>query len=101
MIAHRLIFFQNLREEVAMEVDEDEDGTQRPRKVQDFGIEVNFDSLDDDEREVNDTELDAVLSTDVHSKDGSPEAAAEFDASIAKLSAEIEQMTPNMKAMER
>ena len=35
-----------------MDVDEDEDGTQRPKKVQDFGIEVNFESLDDEEREV-------------------------------------------------
>jgi structural maintenance of chromosome 1 len=43
---------QNLREEVAMDVDEDEDGTQRPKKVQDFGIEVDFEALDDEEREV-------------------------------------------------
>jgi hypothetical protein len=35
-----------------MDVDEDEDGTQHPKKVQDFGIEVNFESLDDEEREV-------------------------------------------------
>jgi hypothetical protein len=43
---------QNLRDEVAMDVDEDEHGTQRPRKAQDFGIEVDFDCLNDDEREV-------------------------------------------------
>ena len=43
---------QNLREEVAMDVDENEDGTQHPRKVRDFGIEVDFESLDDEEREV-------------------------------------------------
>lgn len=35
-----------------MNVDEDEDGTQHPRRVPDFGIEVDFESLDDDEREV-------------------------------------------------
>lgn len=35
-----------------MDVDEDEDGTQAPKHVQDFGLEVNFDSIDDDEREV-------------------------------------------------
>ena len=46
------MFLQHLREEVAMDVDEDEDGTQHPRKVQDFGIEVDFESLDEDEREV-------------------------------------------------
>lgn len=44
--------FQNLREEVTMDVDEDEDGTQPIRKVADYGIEVDFDSLDDAEREV-------------------------------------------------
>jgi len=67
-----------------MEVDEDEDGTQRPRHVNDYGLEVDFQSLDDEERE-----------------DGSAETGAQFDASIAKLNAEIERMAPNMKAMDR
>ncbi|KAJ6561466.1 condensin complex subunit SMC1 [Mycena vulgaris] len=75
---------ENLREEVAMDVDEDEDGTQQPRRVQDFGIEVDFDALDDDDRE-----------------DGSADAIAEFDAEITKLNAEIERMAPNMKAIDR
>ncbi|KAJ7032498.1 condensin complex subunit SMC1 [Mycena alexandri] len=75
---------ENLREEVAMDVDDDEDGTQQPRKVQDFGIEVNFDALDDDDRE-----------------DGSADAIAEFDSEITKLNAEIERMAPNMKAIDR
>ncbi|KAK0449845.1 condensin complex subunit SMC1 [Desarmillaria tabescens] len=75
---------ENLRDEVAMDVDEDEDGTQQPKRVDDFGIEVNFETLDDDERE-----------------DGSAEALAEFDASISKLNGEIERMAPNLKAMER
>lgn len=44
---------QNLRDEVAMDVDEDEDGTQRPRQVQDYGIEVDFAALDDEERAVS------------------------------------------------
>jgi len=35
-----------------MDVDEDEDATQRPRRVPDYGIEVDFDKLDEDEREV-------------------------------------------------
>ena len=34
-----------------MDVD-DEDGTQRPRRVDDYGIELDFDMLEDDEREV-------------------------------------------------
>jgi hypothetical protein len=37
-----------------MDVDDDEDGTQQPRRVQDYGIEVDFESLDDDDREVGD-----------------------------------------------
>lgn len=50
-IASRILH-QNLRDEVAMDVDEDEEATQRPKAVADYGIEVNFDSLDDDERQV-------------------------------------------------
>ncbi|KAG6898016.1 hypothetical protein C0992_007012 [Termitomyces sp. T32_za158] len=72
---------QNLRDEVAMDVDENEDGTQQLKKVQDHGIEVDFESLDDDTRE-----------------NGS---VADFDKDIAKLNAEIERMAPNLKAIER
>ena len=35
-----------------MDVDEDDDGTQPVRKVADYGIEVDFDGLDEAEREV-------------------------------------------------
>ena len=35
-----------------MDVDENEDGTQHVRRVPDFGIEVDFEGLEDDEREV-------------------------------------------------
>ncbi|KAF7302129.1 Structural maintenance of chromosomes protein [Mycena indigotica] len=75
---------ENLKDEVAMEVDEDEDGAQQPRRVQDYGIEVDFDALDDDDRQ-----------------DGSAEALQEIDSQIAKLTADIEKMAPNMKAIER
>ncbi|EIN08250.1 hypothetical protein PUNSTDRAFT_52701 [Punctularia strigosozonata HHB-11173 SS5] len=75
---------ENLRDEMAMEVDEDEDGTQPTKVVSDYGIEVDFDLLDEEERE-----------------DGDPKRAAEFESSIAKLSADIERMTPNMKAVDR
>ncbi|KAG1800580.1 hypothetical protein EV424DRAFT_422725 [Suillus variegatus] len=74
---------ENLREEVAMDVDDD-DGTQQPRQVQDYGIEVDFDSLTEEER-----------------ADNSPETTAEFDAQIAKLNGEIERMAPNLKAIEK
>lgn len=46
--------WQNLRDEVAMDVDEDEEGTQSIKRVPDYGIEVDFSTLDEDEREVRD-----------------------------------------------
>jgi structural maintenance of chromosome 1 len=92
---------QNLREDTAMDVDENEDGTQHVRRVLDYGIEVNFESLDDDEREVSCTLLRWTLALTVRHQDNSAGRAAEFDASIAKLTADIERMAPNMKAMER
>ncbi|KAG5644198.1 hypothetical protein DXG03_008861 [Asterophora parasitica] len=72
---------ENLREEVAMDVDEDEDGTQQPKKVQNYGIEVDFEGLDEEARE-----------------NGSLD---EFDKEVVRLSAEIERMAPNLKAIER
>ena len=36
-----------------MDVGDDDDGTQQVRKVADYGIEVDFESLDDDERQVD------------------------------------------------
>ncbi|KAH9170044.1 cohesin complex subunit psm1 [Lactarius sanguifluus] len=78
---------ENLRDEVAMDVDEEDaesGSTQRIKRVPDYGIEVDFEVLSGEERE-----------------DGSGETLAEFDTSITKLNAEIERMTPNMKAMDR
>jgi structural maintenance of chromosome 1 len=43
---------KSLRGDAVMDVDEDEEGTQRPKQVQDYGIEVDFSSLEDDERTV-------------------------------------------------
>lgn len=48
----KLTSMQNLRDEVAMDVDEDEQGTQRVKRVPDYGIEVDFDSLSDADRNV-------------------------------------------------
>ncbi|KAH9061732.1 cohesin complex subunit psm1 [Lactarius deliciosus] len=78
---------ENLRDEVAMDVDEEDaesGSTQRIKRVPDYGIEVDFEVLSGEERE-----------------DASGETLAEFDTSITKLNAEIERMTPNMKAMDR
>jgi len=38
---------------MAMDVDGAEDGTQRAAHVDDFGIEIDYDDLDEDEREVS------------------------------------------------
>jgi structural maintenance of chromosome 1 len=79
---------ENLRGEVAMQVDgdedEDEDESERPRQVPDYGIEVDYSDLEDEDME-----------------DSSPEAAARFDEEIAKATTEIERMAPNLKAEER
>ena len=77
-----------------MEVEE-EDGTQQVRKAADYGIEVDFESLDDDERQVSITRPWRVSKfTLSQSQDNSADAAAEFNALISKLNAEIERMAP-------
>ncbi|KAL9710106.1 Structural maintenance of chromosomes protein 1 [Leucoagaricus gongylophorus] len=75
---------ENLREEVAMDVDDDENGTQRPKAVANHDIEVNFDSLDDDERTGDPSDI-----------------VAQFDKEIASANSDIERMAPNMKAIEK
>lgn len=45
---------ESLRDEMAMDVDEEGDGTQPVRQSHDYGIEVDFGELEDDEREVCD-----------------------------------------------
>jgi len=66
-----------------MDIDEDENATQRPKAAADFGIQVDFTSVDDEDPE-------------------EPTAAfARLDKEISDKTAEIERMAPNMKAMER
>lgn len=96
-----------------MDVDEEEDGdtTQRLKKVPDFGIEVDFDILSANEREVSAFDracFYCIPRSFSYFWDGSTsmqnspsEVLGELEASIAKLNAEIERMTPNMKAMDR
>ncbi|KAL5505056.1 SMC1_3 [Sanghuangporus vaninii] len=66
---------ENLREEVTMDI-ADEDGTQRPRRVPDYGIGVEFDLLDDEEREDGSAEMGSTLD-DVQTKLLDTEKAAE------------------------
>lgn len=84
-----------------MQVDDDENGTQQPKQVDDYGIEVDFDRLDEDEREVCILHPFCEANHNQSLQDGSTEAAAQFDTAISKLSAEIERMAPNMKAVDR
>ena len=64
--------------------EKDEDESERPQKVEDYGIEIDYSELEDEEME-----------------DSSLEAPARFDEEIAKVTAEIERMAPNLKAKER
>lgn len=67
-----------------MDIDEDEDGTQRPKAVADYGIEVNFDSIDEDDRSQDPAEM-----------------ITQLDKEISSANNEIDRMAPNMKAIER
>ncbi len=95
-----------------MDVDEEEEGdtTQRLKKVPDFGIEVDFDILSANEREVSAFDRACfyriprsflTFGTASTMQNSRSEVLGELEASIAKLNAEIERMTPNMKAMDR
>ncbi|XP_006460449.1 hypothetical protein AGABI2DRAFT_203505 [Agaricus bisporus var. bisporus H97] len=75
---------ENLREEVTMDIDDDEDGTQKPKAVADYGIEVNFELIDEDDRMQDPAEM-----------------IAQFDKEITSANNDIERMAPNMKAVER
>ncbi|WWC69419.1 uncharacterized protein I206_103358 [Kwoniella pini CBS 10737] len=71
-----------VRDESAMDVDED--GTQRPVETNDYGIEPDFDNLEDEDKE-----------------EKSEDVGREFESQIAKLRADLEKVVPNMKAIDR
>ncbi|KAH8804334.1 cohesin complex subunit psm1 [Flagelloscypha sp. PMI_526] len=75
---------ENLRDDVAMDVDETDEDLAKPKEIDDYGIEVDFDELDEDEKE-----------------DTMGEMAAKLEADMNKISAEIDKMAPNMKAVDR
>jgi structural maintenance of chromosome 1 len=84
------------------EEDEESGSSQRLKRVSDYGIEVDFEVLSGEEREVSATSSKKKFDFwKRRPQDSSGETLAEFDASITKLNAEIERMTPNMKAMDR
>ncbi|GJJ15239.1 hypothetical protein Clacol_009515 [Clathrus columnatus] len=90
---------ENLRHD-AMNID-DENGTQKPIEVADYGLEVDFSLLEDEEREVRWAGTNVLPDIDPNAQDGTADVGAEFDTAISKLNADIERMAPNMKAMEK
>lgn len=83
-------------------MDVDEDDEEPVKGVPDYGIEVDFESLDEDEREVCYlcSGYQRILIYDFKAENSS-EALAELDAQISKLVGDIERMAPNMKAMDK
>ncbi|KAF6240428.1 hypothetical protein HO173_001096 [Letharia columbiana] len=67
----------------ALDVDDDPEASSIP-EVQDYGIEIDFDGLDEDLRESNDEKLDS-----------------ELQGRVKTLNNELESMAPNMRAVER
>lgn len=65
-----------------MEVDDD--GTQRAAQTKDYGIEPDFDVLEDYDKE-----------------NPGEDAGRDFEAQIAKMKTDIEKVVPNMKAVDR
>lgn len=84
-----------------MDVDEDEEGSQSVKRIPDYGIEVNFDGLENEDKEVRVTYHPRGVVTGTRVQDGSAEALAEIDSQISKVNSEIEHLAPNMKAMDR
>ena len=86
-----------------MDVDGDEAGTQQIAKLPDYGVEVDFEALDEDEQEVSNHSLSLshARSRCVLAQDGSEKAEEVLTSHIAKLTSELEKMSPNMKAIER
>lgn len=86
----------------AMDVDEDPDATSfQTSDIQDYGIEVDFDDLDEDLREVYPDRVykHQVILTASQSDDAKVEK--ELEDRIKALTTELESLTPNMRANER
>lgn len=96
-----------------MDVDEDDDGTQKPLVAKDYAIEVDFADLEDEEKEVSlDSDafhLSSSFSSDLADplpsshfyQNGGEEYGEELENAIAKIDAEIVRMAPNMKAADK
>ncbi|KAL8705764.1 MAG: hypothetical protein Q9201_001110 [Fulgogasparrea decipioides] len=70
----------------AMEVDEDQDSSSiQPSNIQDFGIDIDFEDLDDDLKDESDND----------------KTEDELQNRIKALNGELDHMAPNMRAIER
>ncbi|CAN9151266.1 unnamed protein product [Alternaria alternata] len=87
----------------AMDVDEDPDSTQiQPAEVDDYGIDVDFDELDEELK----TEIVEILETEDEQDDRVQSqklkaAESKLTDVIANLETDINKATPNMRAAER
>ncbi|KAL5117693.1 Structural maintenance of chromosomes protein 1 [Pleosporales sp. CAS-2024a] len=90
----------------AMDVDENPDTTQvEPVEVDDFGIEVDFDQLDEELRtellEILENEDDTDVRVKQQAMDALREAESKLTEHITRLETDINKATPNMRAGER
>lgn len=88
---------------MAMDIDGDEEGVQRPHQVESYGIEADFEILDAEDREAS-LSIALLLTPPplmTWLQDGSSKRGANLDAGIEKIISDIEHMAPNMKAMAR
>jgi structural maintenance of chromosome 1 len=82
-----------------MAIDQDEDDTANVVAVSDYGIEVDFEQLEEEEEAVC-----AFMRLYTYSRleqDGSPEMDRRLEKAITALVDEIQKMTPNMKAVSK
>jgi len=73
-----------VQQNVQMDVDGPEDGTQNVFQAKDYGVEVDFEELDEDEEE-----------------NGSDAMEEKLVAAITRVQGEIDKMSVNLKAIER
>lgn len=89
-----------------MDVDGEDDGTQRAAVVRDYGLVVDFEGLDEDEVEVSASffgmqRRECKLMMLLWEQDGSEEMEKKLLENVKKVEAEMEKMSPNAKAIER
>ena len=86
----------------AMDVDEEQEATTlQPSDVQDYGIEVDFDDLDEDLREVF-TPVPSCHPTELtHLQSDDDRVESDLQDHIKILTTTLESMAPNMRAVER